>query len=152
MLEKVRTYLLLLIGMLSLSFVGPIPTKVGLVNNQLKYERFKVKKIKVQWVNNHINIALLSTDNRLIQLNNIKQDYMKDTVFNDPSVNLVFIDQNETYTSRAALLPQIEIRCANAKPNQPFYVFARGKVFTNNKWYWIEFKTTQYLPPPQHNG
>ncbi len=126
---------------------------IKLTNHQKQNVPFKVKNQKIEWVNNVINLAFLSTDNRLIQINNIPESMLKDTTFKNSRVQVVMIDNNnKTFTQNKRFLTSIEIKCDGAESGHNIAIAAQGKIFHQKQWYRFEIRTQNILPKEKNLG
>jgi archaellum biogenesis ATPase FlaH len=142
-----------LISICVFGFTSHNSSTVLLTNHQKQVVPFKIKSQKIDWVNNIINLALLSTDNKLIQINNIPENMLKDTTFRNRRVQVVLIDStSKTFTQNKRFLTLVEIKCNLPEPGQTFAINAQGKVFHENQWYRFNVKTTQVLPKEKNLG
>jgi hypothetical protein len=146
MLKLNKISLVLLIIFLS-AFTNSNKGSVKLVNHQKKIVPFKIKSQKIEWVNNVINIALLSTDNQLIQINNIPESLLKDTTFRNNRVQVLMIDNNNTtFNQNKRFLPLIEISCDAAETGHSISIETQGKIFYQKRWYQFEVNIQSTLP------
>jgi hypothetical protein len=126
---------------------------VKLTNHQKKDVPFKIKSQKVDWVNNSLNIAILSTDNKLIQINNIPENMLKDTTFKNRRVQVVLIDStSKTFTQNKRFLTLVEIKCDEPEPGQNIAITAQGKIFHEKQWYKFDIKLAAILPKEKNTG
>lgn len=126
---------------------------VKLTNQQKQNVPFKIKSQKIDWVNNSINVALLSTDNKLIQINNIPEGMLKDTTFKNRRVQVVLIDDSsKTFTQNKRFLTLVEINCDVPEMGHNVAISAQGKVFYEKQWYRFDIKTTLVLPREKNLG
>jgi hypothetical protein len=146
MLNLNKITLVLLIIFLS-AFTHSNKGSVKLMNHQKKTVPFKIKSQKIEWVNNVINIALLSTDNQLVQINNIPESLVKDTTFRNNRVQVLMIDKNNnTFIQNKRFLPLIEIRCDAVEAGHSISIETQGKIFHQKKWYQFEVNIQSTLP------
>ena len=146
MLNRNKISLVLLIICLS-AFTDSNNGSVKLINHQKKAVPFKIKSQKIEWVNNAINIALLSTDNRLIQINSIPENLLTDNTLRNNRVQVLMIDNNNTtFTQNKRFLPLLEIRCDAAETGHSISIVAQGKIFYQKQWYQFEVTTQHVLP------
>lgn len=112
---------------------------------------FKIKTQKIEWVNNKINLSFLSADGKLLQLNNIDESTLKDTIFRSTAVNAVYITDSITYRPIKRIAPLLEITCTTPKKGQKISVLAQGSLFykKNSYKYTIRFRGT--LPEKHFN-
>jgi hypothetical protein len=144
---------LVIISLFVFSFTLRNSGIVKLTNQQKQNVPFKIKSQKIDWVNNSINVALLSTDNKLIQINNIPESMLKDTTFKNRRVQVVLIDStSKTFVQNKRYLTLVEIKCDVPESGHIISVSAQGKVFYEKQWYLFEIKTTQVLPREKNLG
>jgi hypothetical protein len=152
MLNRNKIFLILLIISIS-AFTGGDHNYVKLLNHQKKAIPFKIKTQKIEWINNVINIALLSTDNRLIQINSIPESMLTDTTFRNHRVQVMMIDNNDiTFTQNKRFLPLIAVKCNVAESGHSIAVNAQGKIFYQKQWYQFEVNTEHLLPKKKTLG
>jgi hypothetical protein len=152
MLNRNKTLIILLILCVS-AFTSGNHNYVKLLNHQKKAVPFKIKSQKIEWINNAINIALLSTDNRLIQINNIPESMLIDTTFRNKRVQVMMINNNDiTFTQNKRFLPLIAIKCDLAESGHLISVNAQGKIFYQKQWYQFEVNTEHLLPKEKTLG
>lgn len=152
MLNRNKTLIILLIVCIS-AFTSGNFNYVKLINHQKKAVPFKIKSQKIEWINNAINIALLSTDNRLIQINNIPESMLIDTTFRNNRVQVMMIDNNDIFfTQNKRFLPLIAIKCDMAETGHSISVHAQGKIFYQKQWYQFEVNTEHLLPKEKTLG
>lgn len=140
---------LLFIILLSMGLTAshyPVKNTVKLVPYKGKEIPFKIKTQKLEWVNGALNLALLSTDNRLVQVNNISEQYLKDTTFRNKSISLLVVDSQATFTQNNRLLPLIEIACKEAKKDKLISIRVHGRVYANKTWNTATIDFTGALP------
>jgi ribonuclease HII len=144
---------LIVMGVLCVGFSAtkvPVKNSVKLVSHKNRSVYFNIKKQQLEWVNGKLNLSLLSADNKLLQLNNIDENWLKDTTFRHISVSYVLIDSNKTFTQHNRILPLIEIECKEAKPGAPIFLRAHGRVYYNKIWYTATFNYSGKLPNKTH--
>lgn len=126
---------------------------VKLTNHQKQDVPFKIKTQKIEWVNNSVNVALLSTDNKLIQINNIPESMLIDTAFKNGRVQVIMIDSNnKTFTQNKRFLTLVEIKCDGAESGHTIVINAQGKIFHQKQWYRFDIKTQHILPKEKNLG
>lgn len=152
-MQKPNIIITLLVTMCLLSFTIRNSSLVKLTNHQKQDVLFKIKSQKIDWVNNSVNVSLLSTDNKLIQINNIPESMLKDTTFKNSRVQVVLIDENsKTFTQNKRILTLVEIKCDGAETGHSISINAQGKIFHQKQWYQFEIKTQQVLPKEKKLG
>lgn len=145
--------ILLIASICAFGFTSRNSSTVKLTNHQKKDVPFKIKSQKIDWVNNSINVALLSTDNKLIQINNIPEGMLKDTTFKNRRVQVVLIDDSsKTFTQSKRFLTLVEINCDVPEMGHNVAISAQGKVFYEKQWYRFDIKTTLVLPREKNLG
>jgi hypothetical protein len=140
---------LLFIALLSIclsAFQAPQKSSVKLVSPKGKIIPFKVKSQKLEWINGKLNLAILSADNKVVQVNNIDEQFLTDTTFRNKSVSFIFIDSSFTYTNNKRLLPLIEIACSEPRKGNTISLRAHGKVYYNKNWYLLTVDFSGTLP------
>ncbi len=140
-----------LIICLSSFFVDDSAT-IKLTNQLNKPIVFKIKSHKVEWVNNAVNIAFLSVDNKLIQINNIPESALTDTVIKSSRVHVIMIDSNDTYKQNKRNLSKIEIKCDGAIKGNALTITAKGRFYYKKKWVDFDIKSQQILPQEKTLG
>ncbi len=144
---------LVLIGMCVFSFTSRNSGIVKLTNHMKQDVPFKIKSQKIDWVNNSINLALLSTDNKLIQINNIPENMLKDTTFKNRRVQVVLIDSSsKTFVQNKRFLTLVEIKCDVPESGHNITINVQGRVFYKKQWYRFQIETTQVLPKEKNLG
>ncbi len=113
----------------------PAKTSVKLVSHKGRTIPFKIKSQKLEWVNGKLNLAILSTENKLLQLNNVNERWLKDTTFRSNKVTFLLIDSNRTFIQNNRILPLLEIECRQPAKGQPVYIRAHGRIYYNKIWY-----------------
>jgi hypothetical protein len=152
MLTRNKTLLVLLIVCIS-AFTNEKLNDVKLLNHQKKAVPFKIKSQKIVWINNVINIGLLSTDNRLIQINNIPESMLTDSTFRNHKVQVMMIDNSDiAFTQNKRFLPLITIKCDLAETGHSISIHAQGKIFYQKQWYQFEVNTEHLLPKEKTLG
>jgi len=116
-------------AILLFSFTDAEPTKVSLMNHRGESLPFEIKRQKLEWVNGKLNLSILSTDNRLLQLNHLESALVKDTVFKSSKVSMLLISGSRTYTQNNRILPVIEIESPGLKSGNPIRIKFSGKLF-----------------------
>lgn len=122
---------------------------VKLVNHQKKTVPFKTNKAKIEWVNGFVNIALLSTDGQIIQINQIPEGLLKNTTLRSSKINLLLISGDKPYKPLSTHRPLFEITCKKATAGQPISISAQGKLYNNKAWYLVDVKVSGVLPTQQ---
>lgn len=131
----IKTVALGLLCVCMLAHKEPAKTTVKLTSHKGRSVYFKIKSQKLEWVNGKLNLALLSTDNKLVELNNINEQWLKDTTFRNKGVNFLMIDSNRTFIQNSRILPLIEIECAEPQKGKPVHIRAHGRIYYNKIWY-----------------
>lgn len=145
--------ILLIASICAFGFTSRDSSTVKLTNHQKQDVPFKIRSQKIDWVNNSINLALLSTDNKLIQINNIPESMIRDTIFKNRRVQVVLIDStNKTFVQNKRFLTLVEIKCDVPESGHIIAISAQGRVFHEKQWYRFEIKTTQVLPKEKNLG
>lgn len=145
--------ILLIASICAFGFTSRDSSTVKLTNHQKQDVPFKIRSQKIDWVNNSINLALLSTDNKLIQINNIPESMIRDTIFKNRRVQVVLIDStSKTFVQNKRVLTLIEIKCDVPESGHILDISAQGRVFHEKQWYRFEIKTTQVLPKEKNLG
>lgn len=127
-------------------------SRVKLTDHNKKPIKFALKTQKIEWVNGRVNIAMLSTDNKLLQINNISESLLHDTTFRNRNVQVVYINNNKTYKLNNRQLPLIDIICEGAETGKMLSLSARGKVYLDNAWILFDVTTEQALPTKKFTG
>ncbi|TAE85076.1 MAG: hypothetical protein EAY81_06910 [Bacteroidetes bacterium] len=124
---------------------------VTLTSQKGKKIVFKVKTQKIEWINGKLNLSFLSADGKLLQLNNIDESTLKDTIFRSTDVNAVYITDSISYKSIKRIAPLLEMTCATPKKGQEISILAQGSVFykKNTIKYTIRYKGV--LPEKRYN-
>lgn len=108
---------------------------VILLNQSGKKVNFRIKKHKLEWVNGKINLSFLSSDGKLLQINNIAESMIKDTAFRGKTIAAAIICDTITYLQLKRFPPMIEIVCSVAKKGNPIEISAQGTLYYHRKWY-----------------
>lgn len=125
---------------------APQKSSVKLVTPKGKVIPFKVRSQKLEWINGRLNLAVLSADNKVVQVNNIDEQMLTDTTFRHKSISFILIDSNATYTHNKSLLPLIEITCSEPRKGGAIDLKAHGKVYHNKSWYLLTVSYSGTLP------
>lgn len=127
-------------------------SRVKLTDHQKKTLKFAIKKQKIEWVNGRVNISLLSTDNNLLQVNNISESFLRDTTLRNRNIQVVYITGNKTYKLNNRQLPLIDIICDGPETGNLFSISARGKVYHDKAWILFDMTSEQVLPNKKFTG
>jgi hypothetical protein len=145
--------ILLIASICAFGFTIQTNGTVKLTNHKKQEVAFRIKSQKIDWVNNSINLALLSTDNKLIQINNIPENMLKDTTFKNKMVQVVLIDGNsKTFVQNKRFLTLVEIKCDVPESGHNITINVQGRVFYKKQWYRFQIETTQVLPKEKNLG
>lgn len=126
-------------------------TTVTLTNHKGKKILFKVKTKKIEWVNGKINLSLLSTDGKLLQLNNISESFLKDTTFRNSNISSVLITDSATFYSIKRISPLVEIVCSESKVGAEIAIIAQGSLFYKKSTYKYQINFYGNLPEKRFN-
>ncbi len=114
------------------------------------YSAFKIKgNPKFEMRNGVLSISLTSHKNTLLQINGIREKYIKDTVLKDNVFRVVYIiSQTEkpfisNETNSKSILT---VKCKSTKPGSPIAIIIKGKIFNERKYYNIEGRFTGKIP------
>lgn len=140
---------LLLITLLAfglMSFVHQTANSVKMQNHNKQNLAFKIKKVNIEWVNGKVNLATVSTNNKIIQLNNLTEVMLKDTTFRHKGIDLIFMDGQKAFKSVVRFKPLVEVTCAGPKAGNTISLNVQGKVYYQKAWYNINMQVSQKLP------
>lgn len=129
----------------------PAQTSVKLVSHKGRVIPFKIRSQKLEWVNGKLNLAILSTDNKLLQLNNMSDRLIKDTIFRNDKVTFLLIDSNRTFIQNNRILPLLEVECSQPVKGQPVHIRAHGRIYYNKIWYTTTLSYYGSLPEKRAN-
>lgn len=143
---KNKLLLFTLLAFALMSFVQQTGNSVKMQNHNKQNIAFKIKKVNVEWVNGRVNLAAVSTKNKMIQLNGLTEIMLNDTTLRHKGIELIFIDGENAFKSVVRFKPLVEVRCIGPKTGNNIMVNVQGKVYFKKAWYSINMQISQKLP------
>ncbi|MBP9186369.1 MAG: hypothetical protein KBE91_01745 [Bacteroidia bacterium] len=152
MYQHKKVYLLIVLIICLTAFVAGDGATIKLTDQLNKPIIFKIKSQRIEWVNNSVNLAFLSTDNKLIQINNIPEKALVDTTIKTSRVHILMIDSNCTYKQNRRNISKVEIKCAGPASGNQLSILVKGRFYHKKRWYDFDIKSQQILPKEKTIG
>lgn len=128
-------------------------TTLTLRNQAGKKLQFKIATQKVEIVNGHLNISLTSADNNILQVNDLTENFLKDTLLKNSKVRMVFIQQttNKTFLSSYEHKLRVQVSCKKVEKGEPVKIKITGRILLNkNEWYDVSAVIYDYIPEKKY--
>ncbi len=124
--------------------------KVEITNYKHQRVKFLIAKNYIEWVNGTVNIALTAANGRMLQINNIPQSLLTDTVVRTNKINLDYIINDKIYKTKPAQKALFEINCKKMEEGEDIQLTAQGKVYLNKTRYKIKSTISSKLPEKKY--
>jgi len=123
-------------------------SKVSIRNSKGTKVPFILKDEPVISISNDIlNIAFVSTQNDLLELNNIDINLITDTLLNSTNFNIAWIKPSQTWlSSKIDKKSTIEIKCVKNLQGKPIIIYINTRIYNSSSYHIVRATVKGNIP------